>query len=303
MANENESPTEDLSRKRTVILVLYNVLITLIMSLLLYQTILKAAHAENNANRKMAVVTEIKVEKKMTVDDTGKAKVDSSKVVTKDTLKPATDTALEPADKQESKSQAPIIPDMIAYVLWAISLAGGLGGALSNLRGIFEFSRDQTFFPAYLEMPFYVRPISGVICGLFTFFLSTFFAGALAAQGTGSGWQTVQGMFPYIGIAFVAGFASQEFMERLKETAKTLFGATQQSDDNADPVVVQPVTITPPANTTPEQQPVNGNGGGEESFNPDAEEVPPVTPPTQTPAPPVQQPMIVMQPRKKRRPD
>jgi len=297
MANENESPTEDLSRKRTIILVLYNVLITIIMSLLLYQTILKAAHAEANANCKQVVVTEIKVEKKLSVDDTGRTKVDSSKVVTKDTLEPANDSALVPAETQESKSQAPIIPDMIAYVLWAISLAGGLGAALSNLRGIFEISRDQTFFPAYLEMPFYVRPISGVICGLFTFFLGTFFAGALAAQGTGSGWQTVQGMFPYIGIAFVAGFASQEFMERLKETAKTLFGASQQADDS-EAVIVQPVN----ANPTPEQNPGTVNsGGGEESFNPNAEEKAPETTPTQTP--PAQQPMIVMQPRKKRRLD
>jgi hypothetical protein len=66
-------------------------------------------------------------------------------------------------------------------------------------------------------------------------------------------------MFPYIGIAFIAGFASQEFMERLKETAKTLFGVPTQ-DDVVDPIV-------------PPTPPTNNQGGGEESFNPNEPEI------------------------------
>ncbi len=181
---------------------------------------------------------------------------------------------------------------MIAYVLWAISLAGGLGGVLSNLRGVFGFTRDQSYFPAYLELPFYLRPVSGVLCGLFTFFVSSFFSGALAQQGAGSGWQTLQGMFPYIGIAFIAGFASQEFMERLKDTAQTLFGVQTSNNTAAD------VVVAPPA---PPDVPVATEDEGHESFRgPDSglESVK-----KETPKPPAPPPVVVVPPVSRRKAD
>ncbi|MBU6340069.1 MAG: hypothetical protein KGS48_01130 [Bacteroidetes bacterium] len=250
---DNTTPNGGLSPKRSLYLALYNVLIVFLFSALLYQTILAASRREAGTGKK-----EIRIEKKI-VQSPGK-----------DTLKTGKDSLVVQVQLDDSLlqkdsisikqlgSHAPV-PGMIAYVLWAIFLAGGLGGALSNLRGIFEFSRDLTYIPAYLEIPFYIRPVSGVICGLFTFFVSSFFAGALT-QGSPSSWQTLEGMFPYIGIAFIAGYASQEFMERLKETAKTLFGVPTQAVDT-NPV---------PPNGEPQSPPeaTENKGGGEESFNP-----------------------------------
>ncbi len=258
MAATNETPGSDLSRTRTLYLVAYNIGITLLFSALLYQTIFKAAMAEAAlTDPKQAL--QINVEKKVSVKQVPGSNGKDSSITTIDSVVTRSDSAADKSTIVEAKTEkTPAMPQMIAFVLWAIFLAGGLGGALSNLRGIFEFARDKTYFPAYLEIPFYVRPVSGVICGLFTFFVSSFFAGALT-QSDAAGWQTLNGMFPYIGIAFIAGFASQEFMERLKETAKTLFGVPTQAD------VVDP--IVPP---TP---PTNNQGGGEESFNPNEPEI------------------------------
>lgn len=258
MAN-NAADSEQLSRPRTFRLVWYNLGLMLIMSLLLYRVIMQAAEADAAAQAaaaKTAAKTETTSPKKTSAapvpSDTAAASAaagdtSASNASGSDTVSPAEPT------KQEEKKQ-PANPMMIAYVLWAISLAGGLGGVLCNLRGVFEFERDKSYFPAYLELPFYLRPVSGVLCGLFTFFVSTFFAGALT-QGDGDGWQTLPGMFPYIGIAFIAGFASQEFMERLKETAKTLFGV---------PSAAEPPEAPPP----PPPPPPAGDAGdeGHESF-------------------------------------
>lgn len=257
MAATNETPGSNLSRTRTLYLVAYNIGITLVFSTLLYQTIFKAAMAEAALTDPKQEL-QVKVEKKVSVEQVPGTNGKDSSVTSIDSVITRSDSASGKSTIVEAKTEKiPAMPQMIAYVLLAIFLAGGLGGALSNLRGIFEFARDKTYFPAYLEIPFYVRPVSGVICGLFTFFVSSFFAGALT-QNAVAGWQTLNGMFPYIGIAFIAGFASQEFMERLKETAKTLFGVPTQAD------VVDP--IVPP---TP---PTNNQGGGEESFNPNEPE-------------------------------
>jgi hypothetical protein len=297
MANDATNP-EQLSRARTFRLVWYNLGLMLIMSLLLYRVIMQAADADARAQAAAAAKPTVKTETtapekpvaapvKLDSAATG----DSSTAIGETETISSTETesesaAAEPADTKEKQ---PADPMMITYVLWAISLAGGLGGVLCNLRGVFEFERDKSFFPAYLELPFYLRPVSGVLCGLFTFFVSTFFAGALS-QGDADGWQTLSGMFPYIGLAFIAGFASQEFMEKLKETAKTLFG-TQTPDGSADALPAAPPPVVEAPLPTAEED------DGHESFSvgdSDLESAkkgvkkpaPPPTPPPVTPVPP-----------------
>ena len=220
---DNAAGSEQLSRARTFRLVWYNLGLMLIMSLLLYRVIMQASEADATtqaAAAKTAAKTKTTSSEKPVATPLS---LDSVPIVRDDSSAISAETETVSPAEPEPQEKRLVHPMMIAYVLWAISLAGGLGGVLCNLRGVFEFERDKTYFPAYLELPFYLRPVSGILCGLFTFFVSTFFAGALT-QGDGDGWQTLSGMFPYIGIAFIAGFASQEFMERLKETAKTLFG-------------------------------------------------------------------------------
>ena len=271
----DNASSDQLSRPRTIRLVLYNLALTLVFSLLLYQVIMQAAEADaqKQARKKSQATTtavQAPAEKPAAApvaDSLQSAVADSG---AHETVSQAVDAAPEETPETD--------PRMIAYVLWAISLAGGLGGVLSNLRGVFGFTRDQSYFPAYLELPFYLRPVSGVLCGLFTFFVSSFFSGALA-QGSGAGWQTLEGMFPYIGIAFIAGFASQEFMERLKDTAQSLFGV-QTSNTTADttvPASVSPVE-TPPAAQDEGHESFRG-ATDLESFKKEAAAQPPAAPP------------------------
>ena len=282
----DNASSDQLSRPRTIRLVLYNLALTLVFSLLLYQVIMQAAEADaqKQARKKSQATTtavQAPAEKPAAApvaDSLQPAAADSG---VHEAASPAVDAAPEETPEETPETD----PRMIAYVLWAISLAGGLGGVLSNLRGVFGFTRDQSYFPAYLELPFYLRPVSGVLCGLFTFFVSSFFSGALA-QGSGAGWQTLEGMFPYIGIAFIAGFASQEFMERLKDTAQTLFGV-QTSNTTADttvPASVPPVE-TPPAAQDEGHESFRG-ATDLESFKKEAPARPPAAPPVIV-APPV----------------
>jgi hypothetical protein len=294
--------TDHLSGRRTFYIVAYNLLLILLMAGLLYSKIMGAAHAEAAAVEAATAKAPIaqKVPAKVP------APVVNGNTTTPDTTK-APDTAASETEVPAPVTTLSAAPhakpaEMIAYVLWAISLAGGLGGALSNMRGFFEHYRDKSYFPAYLEIPFYIRPVSGILCGLFTFFVSTFFAGALAANGEAGGWKSFEGMFPYIGIAFIAGFASQEFMERLKETAKTLFGVPTTSNNDTEPP--PPDTNTPPATPPAPEAPPANQDGGEESFKveeegdsksavktvapppPSQPTPPPVTPPPPPAAPP-----------------
>lgn len=232
MADNASNPSRALPTKRTYYLVGYNVLLVSIMAVSLYNVVLNAARADLAFQQKQADAAAAPAP--AAAGNTAVA----TPAVNDTTAKAAgTETAVQPAPTQRPESSVPVESRnliMISYVLWAISLAGGLGGALSNLRGVFEHARDKSYFPEYLELPFYLRPVSGVLCGLFTFFLARFFTIALSSgENLGGGWQTLEGMLPYIGIAFLAGFASQEFMERLKETAKSLFGVPTQINDAA----------------------------------------------------------------------
>lgn len=242
--NSSANPSGALPQKRTYYLVGYNVVLVTIMAITLYNVLLSAAKADLNFQKAQAQ------EKHLSRPAAARPAAATPAPATEGTADslqtsaaPVSETAIDQAPVGAPSEDAPLESRnliMISYVLWAISLAGGLGGALSNLRGVFEHARDKSYFPEYLELPFYLRPISGVLCGLFTFFLARFFTISMSSgENLGSGWQSLEGMMPYIGIAFLAGFASQEFMERLKETAKSLFGVPTQLNEPPAP---------PPAN-------------------------------------------------------
>jgi hypothetical protein len=132
---------------------------------------------------------------------------------------------------------APHIPSRPIHVLWAMLLtaivAGALGGTLCNLRGLFKYNRDNRGqFPTKFERPFYIRPFMAALVGLFSFFLGSFLNSALSSAA-GLSWTTLTGRMPYIAVALMAGFVSQEFMERLKEVAVTLFATDAANDEDA----------------------------------------------------------------------
>jgi hypothetical protein len=117
----------------------------------------------------------------------------------------------------------PGLPSLLYATLITLAFAGGCGGVLCNLRGIFKYYRDEGRLRNRFLVPFIVRPWMGMLVGLFTFFVLSFFGSALTMDSATLSWTRLSGRIPYIGLAMIAGFGSQEFMERLKEVAKTIF--------------------------------------------------------------------------------
>jgi len=125
-----------------------------------------------------------------------------------------------PSDQTTSP---PNVPALLVFTLITVSVAGFAGGALCNLRGLFKYYREESSFPGRLEMPFYIRPFTGALTGLFTFFLGHLLISSLSIDASRQAWVSLPGRLPYIAVSLLAGFASQEFMERLKAVAQTLF--------------------------------------------------------------------------------
>lgn len=119
-----------------------------------------------------------------------------------------------------------ITTDQVSFldVLLAMCVAGLLGGVLANLRGFFEFIREYSEFPGYLHIPYMLRPITGMLCGMLVFFLTS----VIVTSSTVSVENDIvpfKAMITFMGLAIIAGFASQEFTEKLKAAASVLFGA------------------------------------------------------------------------------
>jgi len=109
-------------------------------------------------------------------------------------------------------------------MLVVMFLAGLLGGVLANLRGIFEFYREEKGFPDHLFIPYLIRPLTAAISGLLVFFISHLIISSTANPTYNNEYISFRGMVSFMSLAIISGFASQEFTERLKAAAGTLFG-------------------------------------------------------------------------------
>ncbi len=109
-------------------------------------------------------------------------------------------------------------------VIGLMLTAGGLGGLMCNLRGIFSRYRDDIneTFPERLMVPYAVRPFSSAICGVFIYFLAHLLVVSVTVDPSIN--VPFKGMVSLVGLAILAGFGGQELMERMKETARSLFG-------------------------------------------------------------------------------
>lgn len=126
-----------------------------------------------------------------------------------------------------------LLPLFLSTLLTMMA-AGALGGMLCNLRGLFTWIvRAGGAFPAKYELPFYTRPFVGAITGTIVFFIGNLLANALAFNSDDLGWESLPGRIPYIAIAFLAGFASRELMERMKEVVKTMFSMEAEANNTA----------------------------------------------------------------------
>jgi hypothetical protein len=112
------------------------------------------------------------------------------------------------------------------HVMLFTLLAGALGGVLCNLRGIFKYSMEDPILLEKMLLSYYVRPFMGAICGIFTYFVANLLITSLSVQPPVAEGIVFSNFIAAVGLAMIAGFGSYEFMNRLKETARTLFGGT-----------------------------------------------------------------------------
>lgn len=120
------------------------------------------------------------------------------------------------------------------YVLIIMGIAGLLGGLLANFRGFFEIEREEKVFPEYLYFPYLIRPLTGGLCGLFVFFLTNSLLISPSVVAVESDYISFKSMIALIGLSIIAGFASQEFTEKLKMAVSVLFGANLKVVKKAD---------------------------------------------------------------------
>ena len=137
----------------------------------------------------------------------------------------------------------------------AMCLAGIVGGALSNFRGLIKHSSEGDYGINW-NLSYYLRPPSGGLCGLVVFFL--LLGGAMiltiGTTATTAAWSTQVGRMPYIAMALLSGYASTEFMAKLKELAQSLFALQSKGIDKTRRP--QGVDVPPAAktNAVPEER-------------------------------------------------
>lgn len=116
-------------------------------------------------------------------------------------------------------------PDLQRYALvntlMTMLVAGAAGGALSNLREFLRLGRHHDGVPLRLEVPLYLRPLSGAVMGVVVFFLLQFFVAVLSVGGTTQGWALLHGRLAYVAVALVVGFGVRD-LERVRDVAASL---------------------------------------------------------------------------------
>jgi hypothetical protein len=143
-------------------------------------------------------------------------------------------TAIPDYDPEITSLNDSKVREIFVLTVIVMFAAGVIGGCLYNYRGIIKHTAEGTYDSKY-TITYVLRPISGGISGLVVFFI--LLGGALAltigADGSSRGWLTFTGRMPYIAFAIIAGFASQEFMMKLKDLANSFFAVKGENTGSA----------------------------------------------------------------------
>ena len=116
--------------------------------------------------------------------------------------------------------------------LLTMLVAGAAGGALSNLREFLRLGRKHDGVPVRLEVPLYLRPLSGAVVGVLVFFMLQFFVAVLSVGGTTQGWAMLHGRLAYVAVALGVGFGVRD-LERAREVAASLVARRTESQRDA----------------------------------------------------------------------
>jgi hypothetical protein len=111
------------------------------------------------------------------------------------------------------------------FIMGMMISCGLLGGSLYDIRGLIKHSAHNDYKRTY-DLSYLLRPVAGSLCGLIALFL--LMAGQLGMspgdKGLAStGWVTFEGRLLYLTFGFLAGYASQVFMAKLKDIADAAF--------------------------------------------------------------------------------
>ena len=154
------------------------------------------------------------------------------------------------SSSEESKGETRTLSRSdLRTMLHTVMVAGFLGGILCNLSGLYtQLVDSKGDFPAYLELPFYIRPWTGLMTGLVAFCIGSFLAISAGGDPATNGWHNLAGRWPFIAIAIFAGFAAQDFVARVKQTVQTLFSTPSEQPNAAGaapPGAPQPAASQP----------------------------------------------------------
>jgi hypothetical protein len=221
----SETKEPKLEGKWEVLFIIYNIIFAVLFSSLLIYFVARAPYLPSPADESSSTIQLTSTSQPSST--TQPLSTDQLTSIPQPTSTSEANLSIPSASNDTAPPLQPL--DVLLPTLLTMLCAGGAGGTLCNLRGIFKYYRDEDEFPLELVVPFIIRPFMGSIAGVLIFFLGNFFNSALSDVSPQS-WATLPGRLPYIGLALLAGFGSQEFMQRLKEIAKTTFSEDKEQE-------------------------------------------------------------------------
>ena len=109
--------------------------------------------------------------------------------------------------------------DKNIQILIYTASAGGIGGAVYNMRTFSSNTENiEKWFIWYL-----LFPLGSIFFGVFSYVLVAGGVLVLSAGGSDTGTTINNTIFFYCGLAFLAGFATEQFIKQLTELANVIF--------------------------------------------------------------------------------
>ena len=111
---------------------------------------------------------------------------------------------------------------MLIYVV----CSGGIGGILFSLNYIVAHNEKGDFGQEYY-LSYYIRPIISALVGVVSFLVVAGGLLNLAGVATSADYTSFSTILTFCGIALLAGYATDSFLDKLGDLASTLFKSTK----------------------------------------------------------------------------
>jgi len=114
-----------------------------------------------------------------------------------------------------------------------VGVSGGVGGVFYCIRGFIYHNLKEEFSQKWKWWYLY-QPLTGFVFGVLSYFL---LVGGLLTLGSISQVDYSKGTLLYVSIAFLAGFSTKKFTEKLDDLASNFFSPSALSAASATPIV------------------------------------------------------------------